>query len=125
MTKDNNYYNVHQWLRHRYGNANKCESPECEGKSKTFQWALLKGKSYKHNRENFWMLCRSCHRKYDMTKEWNKKISKANKGRKFSEQHRKNIAISSTGRIIPTETKTKMSKSITEWWRLRKLKSIN
>ncbi len=59
------YKALHRWLKDNFGKANKCENPECEGKSKLFEWAKLKGKKYSHNRKNFQMLCRSCHRKYD------------------------------------------------------------
>ena len=62
---------VHYWLRTNYGNANRCEGPKCNGKSKVFEWSLIKGKSYVRSRENFWQLCRSCHTKYDKQKSQN------------------------------------------------------
>jgi len=69
------YQAIHTWLRTRYGNANKCENIDCKNKSKEYQWALIKGKLYKRRRNHFIMLCRSCHRKMDITKETRKKIS--------------------------------------------------
>ena len=68
MTK-NEYYSVHNKLVYRYGKANKCQGKNCTKKSKTFDWALLKGKKYIVKIDNFIMLCRSCHVKYDMTNE--------------------------------------------------------
>ena len=74
---DNAGYNaIHIWLRTNFGKPNKCKNKLCiyprtnKGgkkleKPKMFQWALLKGKRYSHNRKNFIMLCVSCHKKYD------------------------------------------------------------
>lgn len=60
---------IHSWLIRKHGSANQCVSLTCTGKSKNFQWALLKGKLYEKNPENFIQLCASCHMKYDMTPE--------------------------------------------------------
>lgn len=59
------YSAVHYWMKSNYGKASKCESGTCTKKSKTFQWALLRGKTYCRKRENFMELCGSCHLKYD------------------------------------------------------------
>lgn len=75
------YQAIHSWLRSRYGKANKCESKTCTGKSKEYQWALLKGKKYERKRENFCMLCRSCHKKYDFKQSTLEKIKKAHTGK--------------------------------------------
>ena len=56
---------IHSWLRYHYGNATKCTGEDCSGKSQTVEWALRKGKEYEKNKDNFRMLCISCHRKYD------------------------------------------------------------
>ena len=56
---------VHYWLRTTYGKAYKCHNEECLGKSSKFEWALIKGKKYLRKRENFWMLCKKCHSRYD------------------------------------------------------------
>mgnify|MGYP001579767579 CR=1 FL=1 len=37
----------------------------CPGKSKCFEWALIKGKKHDHNIKNYMQLCKSCHRIYD------------------------------------------------------------
>src|SRR5210317_742958 len=74
------YNKVHQWLRAKYGNANCCEFCN-DTSSKRFEWALLKDKDYEKERSNFIMLCCSCHRKYDVTDETRKKMSKLKKGR--------------------------------------------
>lgn len=69
------YGSIHDWIRHYFGKPNKCENPKCLGVSKTFEWALSKGKKYSHKRENFMRLCKSCHVLYDGSnlKGWNKK----------------------------------------------------
>jgi len=59
------YDGMHHWLKTTFGKADKCENPDCKGKSKTFEWSLLKGKKYERRRENFWQLCVICHRIYD------------------------------------------------------------
>lgn len=75
------YRAKHQWLIRNFGKASKCENPKCEDKSIVFQWAKLKGKRYIHKRENFFMLCGSCHVAYDKRgfkknyKPWNKGLT--------------------------------------------------
>lgn len=57
---------IHQWLRAKYGKANKCVMKDCNGKSKKYDWALINGKKYERNKDNFLFLCRSCHTFYDV-----------------------------------------------------------
>ncbi len=58
------YSNIHKWLRKYFGKANKCENKKCQKKSKTFVWANISRK-YKRKRDDFMMLCQSCHIKAD------------------------------------------------------------
>ncbi len=58
---------VHTWLFRTYGRANKCISPTCTKKFKVYNWALIHGKKYEKNLDNFMQLCISCHKKYDGT----------------------------------------------------------
>jgi hypothetical protein len=69
-----NYAYIHYWLGKAYGKANKCESPDCPGTSKRFEWAKLRDRPYAKYRENFWQLCKHCHMLYDGAKAWNKGI---------------------------------------------------
>jgi len=63
---DVGYHGIHAWLRKYFGNANKCENPNCQYTNpKRFEWALLKGCKYERKKENFWMLCKGCHSQYD------------------------------------------------------------
>jgi len=59
------YHSTHWWLLYYHGKAKKCENYYCKKESKIFEWALLKGKEYERNTENFWQLCKSCHMYYD------------------------------------------------------------
>lgn len=69
------YYAFHQWLKTNYGKANKCENKDClRKKTKRYEWALLKGKKHDHKRKNYWMLCKSCHSKYDGIDELARKL---------------------------------------------------
>lgn len=77
---DIKYQALHSWLRSKYGNANRCENPKCSRKSKNYVWAKKKGKAYLRRRSHFFQLCRSCHVKYDMTKEWREKIGNSMRG---------------------------------------------
>ena len=56
---------IHSWLYKNYGKANKCENENCLGKSKFYDWAKKTECQYEKKRENFMMLCRKCHHKYD------------------------------------------------------------
>ena len=71
------YYAQHVWLKKIYGGASKCENPDCVYPRKnrarrwlyapkTFHWALIHGRKYTKNRDDYMMLCPSCHVKYDM-----------------------------------------------------------
>ena len=67
------YNHLHRFLRDNYGSADKCQSRECIGRSKIFDYALIKGKKYCYKRECFIMLCRRCHIKYDIKPETSKR----------------------------------------------------
>ena len=60
---------VHRWLDTMFGKPRTCVNPNCPKKSSTFDWCLITGKQYLRRRENFLRMCRSCHRRYDMTEE--------------------------------------------------------
>ncbi len=59
------YLNIHKWIKKYYGKANKCSSDTCDNSSNIFDWALIHGRLYKRDVNNFIMLCRKCHCKYD------------------------------------------------------------
>lgn len=63
---------VHKWMDVHYGQDKICEGApgiKCRGKATVYDWALKKGYEYERKRENFLRLCRSCHRRYDLTEE--------------------------------------------------------
>ena len=70
------YFAFHMWLIRKYGKANKCESLDCVYPRKNangkillkpnrYEWSLVHGQEHGHYRDRYWMLCASCHRKYD------------------------------------------------------------
>jgi hypothetical protein len=71
-----NYSTLHKWLVSEYGRADRCENPDCKGISENYDYALIKGHEYSRDREDYTMLCRSCHIKYDMTDERKERIIK-------------------------------------------------
>lgn len=84
-SKTKHYANFHAHLKRKFGKALKCENKECTFDSpKRFEWALLKGKEYSKNPNDYIQLCVSCHRRYD-----------------FTEQQRSRMSASHTGKINP------------------------
>jgi hypothetical protein len=76
---------VHRWMEVHYGKPQICEMEGCEGKSVWFDWAKKEGMEYERNRDNFLRLCRTCHRRYDLTPKLKLQIEKNlwwNKGTK-------------------------------------------
>lgn len=55
----------HKWLFYNYGKANKCENISCDGLSKNFEWANINNHQYRRIREDYIMLCKKCHHRYD------------------------------------------------------------
>lgn len=60
---DASYSSIHKWIRKEYGNANKYFCNFCQSKS-NLQWSN-KNHKYIRSRDDWWVLCRSCHRRYD------------------------------------------------------------
>lgn len=69
------YEAIHNWMYRTFGKADKCENPECKyprlsrkGKMmlapKKYHWANKTG-NYLREREDWLMLCPSCHQFYD------------------------------------------------------------
>lgn len=58
------YGGRHIRVRNKWGKANKCEDPACDGKSKTFHWSNQSGQ-YLEDKNDWKMLCNKCHFKYD------------------------------------------------------------
>ncbi len=93
------YLGLHHWLAKYYGKASKCQNTNCTKISKTYHWALVKGRKYLRKRENFIELCSSCHKIYDFKEETRKKMSMtrqkmniklpSNKGRKYPQGYKK------------------------------------
>jgi hypothetical protein len=113
LIEQQEYWNIHTWLRRHYGSANRCENKCGETRLDHFEYALIHGKKYERNRENFIMLCKKCHHLYD-------KISRFGPlhpmfGKKHSEETRKKMSLNSKhgkpnlGKKASLETRKKMS----------------
>lgn len=106
-----NYSNVHQWLRNHHGKASKCENPECVGKSIKYSWALIKGKNYEKNKNNFMQLCYSCHVKYDSSPDKPEKMRVLNAKYQHitnSPEARRKRSLTMMGHIMSQDTKDKI-----------------
>jgi hypothetical protein len=57
------YSGLHKYLRQHYPKTGICE--EC-GQTARTQYALIHGRTYSRNREDYRELCRCCHMRYDL-----------------------------------------------------------
>ncbi len=58
------YQSVHKWLQYHFPKIRKCE--RCgTSEDRKYEYALIKGKRYEKNRENFMEMCAPCHKIYD------------------------------------------------------------
>lgn len=102
------YRNIHWWIRTNYGEANSCENLKCPGISKTFDWALKKGKKHARNRKNYLSFCRGCHIKYD----WNGEKTKRITGISHTEEANRKRSKSTMGKLINKTTREAVSKAL-------------
>jgi len=77
---DASYTAKHQFLIRNYGNPTHCELCNIEGHREkggrwSVHWSKKKDREYTHDRDDYIGLCRSCHRKYDITEEELKQLS--------------------------------------------------
>lgn len=93
------YDAIHWWLRNKHGRASKCENDSCKGESKNYEWSKLKGKRYLRIRENYWQLCKSCHRDYDITQKTREIMRKKSTGKIKSEATRRKISDGHRGQL--------------------------
>lgn len=55
----------HMWIARTFGRPEACDNVNCLGRSKFYDWANISGK-YKRDRSDYFRLCRSCHKRFDM-----------------------------------------------------------
>jgi hypothetical protein len=67
---------VHRRMCFLYGKADKCENPECTGKSKNYDWSNKKHDYKTVDRNDWQMLCKSCHQIYDFINNRTKELKK-------------------------------------------------
>lgn len=56
------YRTIHSYLANNYQKSGVCE--ECQRRKRT-EWALIEGREYSRNRDDYRELCRKCHAIYD------------------------------------------------------------
>ena len=91
------YNSIHKWVSRRTSKDRCCA--HCGQSGIRIENALIKGKLYERNLDNYIPLCLSCHAKYDDAK----------KGIKFSDETRLRMSESKKGTTHTEETKRKMS----------------
>lgn len=72
------YHRIHKYLVYNFKKIKKCEICGSTEK-KAYHFALKKGFEHCKNRENYIVLCVSCHVKYDMTDERRANLSRIKK----------------------------------------------
>ena len=97
------YGSIHQWLRKNFKKG-KCE--HC-GAIRFNEFALRTGFKHTHHRDNYIVLCSSCHKKYDYTDERKARLSNSLKGRIIHWKGK--ISLANRGRILSIETRKKYS----------------
>jgi glutamine amidotransferase-like uncharacterized protein len=66
MGEKGSYVAKHVWVKNHYGKPYRCENTGCTFKNpKRYEWANISGKYKRLNRNDWIMLCPSCHRRYD------------------------------------------------------------
>ncbi len=73
------YRAIHTAVVAVWGKPNKCESCEGKNKSRRFEWSN-KDHKYSLLRRMWWILCSTCHRRYDRRKFGHKTWNKGRKG---------------------------------------------
>jgi len=68
---DVGYMGLHNWLRRNLGNPKRCKHCGKIGKMSrsgrwNIDWAKKRGKAYNRKKENYFGLCRKCHKNYDL-----------------------------------------------------------
>lgn len=59
----------HAYLRTHYGRPTHCTNDKCEKRSTIYEWCKKTESEYTSNPDDYLWMCRSCHRKYDLTPE--------------------------------------------------------
>ena len=82
---------VHKWLDEQYGQPKTCEGKDCRGISIIYDWALKTGMEYKRDRGNFFRLCRSCHKRYDLPVDYKERLGKIGSWNRNKKRNKKAI----------------------------------
>jgi len=104
----NSYSSIHKWLARNFIKYEKCEF--C-GSTKFIEWALKKECCHDHNRDSYLCLCSSCHKVYDYTPERKKKLSESLKKVIHTKEWNRKVSAGQMGKKMSLESRKKMS----EW----------
>ena len=109
---------IHDWVYRIKSRASESscfqEDKTCKGR---MEWSNISGK-YKRDLKDWWVLCSSHHKRFDMTDETRKKISESRKGilpwhtgKHWSKETKQKISEGNKGKYHSEESKRKMSES--------------
>jgi len=120
----------HIWLANNYGKPHKCENREkqifefkCNEKFNRFAYALKHNHKYSKNIDDYYQLCYSCHKKYDLLKGWKGSSTCFKKGQQppWTGKKRPNISGKLHPRFGKHQTEEQLKK-FRETLRLKRLK---
>lgn len=107
---DPEYQKKHYHMRKANGKARDYYCQHCDGPAE--QWAQVHDSSGWDPENDYLALCRSCHRKYDMTDETKAKIGNSNRGKKRTPEQIQTLSLAHMGNSPSEETRKKLSKAL-------------
>jgi len=116
------YSGIHSWIVRKKGKSSEyiCEliDETCKGR---MHWSNISHK-YKRDVSDFRPLCHSHALRYDITDEYRENNSKAQLGKKMSEETKRKISLASTKRWKSNTYRKKLSAIQKSHWAIKKLK---
>lgn len=103
--KTKEYRKIHNYLNYNFSKTNKCSNVDCEGNCYRYEWALIKGREYSYDINDYIELCTKCHRVYDLT---GRKVSKSTREKMSKAQNKRNWSFVKSAKYVSREEAVKM-----------------